>query len=331
MSPQPEREREGHRCNGYGHAPDCTCGWGGVYYTSASPHATMGGPIPPSGTRAVWEHAEFCRPTTCPECHAPVFFVRHNGGSVWFDTLGQPWPKHPCMAREHDIRWLERDFPGDEPGNRKVFGVIQEATVVEPGTSAFFVIRCSDGTIIKEEFVYTLNPCEAVGGLVRLELTPGNRVGARRFKAIDDMLEAHAAMLKREERRKKGREMGKRAQEKIERREYDDTKHGFSIRRKTGTLTIKFVANQDEIEAALGARGFNVYQEIVDRGPKSLALVAAKTKVVITPSAKGERHFSLTVSSKELDELLGGQWPTDDSWGAVVQRLQGWRNRGRSP
>jgi hypothetical protein len=39
-----------------------------------------------------------CFPTTCPECSADVYFIRHNGGSVWLDPpLGYPWPKHPCM------------------------------------------------------------------------------------------------------------------------------------------------------------------------------------------------------------------------------------------
>lgn len=36
--------------------------------------------------------------TTCPQCHSAVFFVQHNGGSVWFDELGPPWEKHPCFA-----------------------------------------------------------------------------------------------------------------------------------------------------------------------------------------------------------------------------------------
>ena len=26
-----------------------------------------------------------CFPTTCPKCHASVFFIQHNGGSVWVD------------------------------------------------------------------------------------------------------------------------------------------------------------------------------------------------------------------------------------------------------
>lgn len=27
----------------------------------------------------------------------PVWFIRHNGGSVWVDKLGWPWPKHECL------------------------------------------------------------------------------------------------------------------------------------------------------------------------------------------------------------------------------------------
>lgn len=38
--------------------------------------------------------------TTCPKCHSAVYFVRHNGGSAWFDGLGPPWDKHPCFATE---------------------------------------------------------------------------------------------------------------------------------------------------------------------------------------------------------------------------------------
>ena len=41
------------------------------------------------------------KPTKCPECGDPVFFHRNEcGGAVWFDALGWPWPKHPCMEVE---------------------------------------------------------------------------------------------------------------------------------------------------------------------------------------------------------------------------------------
>lgn len=54
---------------------------------------------------------DFCRPTTCPICGAEVFFIRHNGGSVWVDELGWPWPKHACF---------------DEPSARRVLDHVRE-------------------------------------------------------------------------------------------------------------------------------------------------------------------------------------------------------------
>jgi uncharacterized protein (DUF983 family) len=39
-----------------------------------------------------------CRPTKCPRCAESVYFIRHNGGSVWIEEpLGPPWWKHRCM------------------------------------------------------------------------------------------------------------------------------------------------------------------------------------------------------------------------------------------
>ncbi len=43
-----------------------------------------------------------CFQTQCPECHRPVYFIRHNGGSVWIDPpLGPPWYKHLCMDKAY--------------------------------------------------------------------------------------------------------------------------------------------------------------------------------------------------------------------------------------
>lgn len=39
-----------------------------------------------------------CIRTKCPKCSDAVFFIRHNGGSVWIDPpLGPPWYRHDCM------------------------------------------------------------------------------------------------------------------------------------------------------------------------------------------------------------------------------------------
>lgn len=81
-------------CNAWNHPPDCTCGWGGVFH-------------PPSATTALaWPTmpGSFVNPNAlCPKCGEKTFFYRAtNGGSVYFDALGPPWPKHPCMANGAD-------------------------------------------------------------------------------------------------------------------------------------------------------------------------------------------------------------------------------------
>ena len=43
-----------------------------------------------------------CRKTYCPECRDEVFFIKHNGGSIWVDSLGWPWPKHSCMHNDEE-------------------------------------------------------------------------------------------------------------------------------------------------------------------------------------------------------------------------------------
>jgi len=63
----------------------------------------------PATTRD-WHHQDFTRPSHCPKCGANVFFIRHNGGSVWLDELGWPWPKHACFdqpnsATSEFARW----------------------------------------------------------------------------------------------------------------------------------------------------------------------------------------------------------------------------------
>lgn len=77
-------------CNAWNHSSRCNCGWGGVSY--AAPLAGS----PPDEPRV-----QFVNPNArCPVCRASVYFYRsETGGSVYFDSLGWPWPKHPCMDR----------------------------------------------------------------------------------------------------------------------------------------------------------------------------------------------------------------------------------------
>lgn len=91
-------------CNAWNHSSDCPCGFGGEgqwgdgggsssNYTNNAP-STLQRAVA-SLTSYRYEKEDFCRPTTC-KCGAEVFFIRHNGGCVWVEELGWPWPKHEC-------------------------------------------------------------------------------------------------------------------------------------------------------------------------------------------------------------------------------------------
>jgi hypothetical protein len=57
--------------------------------------------------KAIAENAKFDEPRSylnpnakCPVCGASVFFYQsEDGGRVFFDDVGWPWPKHPCTDR----------------------------------------------------------------------------------------------------------------------------------------------------------------------------------------------------------------------------------------
>lgn len=129
----------------------------------------------PAG-RSVWRYHDddFCRPTSCPVCGDEVFFVRHNGGSVWFDELGPPWPKHACFDDEPVVRRLRRDLRSQvRRGNAAVFGVVIETVATRPGKGGRIVVRCSDGTIVDSEFDTEWDLVALVGQLVRVDRRDG--------------------------------------------------------------------------------------------------------------------------------------------------------------
>lgn len=75
-------------CNALNHRPDCNCGWGGEYHEGSRLESTDWS----LGDSHVNPNAR------CPKCQQKVFFYRSpEGGAVYFDRLGPPWPKHPCM------------------------------------------------------------------------------------------------------------------------------------------------------------------------------------------------------------------------------------------
>ena len=85
-------------CNAWNHPANCCCGFSG----DGSQGGFAGSVF---GARPLSEFRRSRRRSTslCPICGDEVYFIRHNGGCMWFDDLGHPWPKHPCF----------RDEPGD--------------------------------------------------------------------------------------------------------------------------------------------------------------------------------------------------------------------------
>lgn len=84
-------------CNAWNHPSSCICGWGGIGH--------LGRRGPGTYTREYWwvppitqTYESYVNPNAlCPVCGASVFFYQSpDGGKVFFDELGPPWPKHPC-------------------------------------------------------------------------------------------------------------------------------------------------------------------------------------------------------------------------------------------
>ncbi len=120
-----------------------------------------------AGTRTQWGHSDdFCRPSTCPICDGSVYFVRHNGGSVWFDSLGYPWPKHACFDTPPTVRIRLYYKSRVEPKAEELLGVVTETEVIEPGKSGRIVVKCHDQSIIDRTFTTDWDLVTLVGRLV---------------------------------------------------------------------------------------------------------------------------------------------------------------------
>lgn len=122
---------------GYNHYPNCTCGWcvGGhrgvnlnelhreMERRSASEFLKRNGASRLGSTCFVVPNA------TCPVCKASVYFYSNaNGSRVFFDSLGPPWPKHPCTDRPSVASRVARHAL--RPERRKI-GSVRE--IIEKG------------------------------------------------------------------------------------------------------------------------------------------------------------------------------------------------------
>jgi hypothetical protein len=89
-------------CNAKHHPPSCRCGWGGEGHLGKSIKS-----VKKADREGIYVQENFCHPTKCRHCGALIFFVRYNGGSVWFDELGKPWIKHGCYYSDADFPMKE--------------------------------------------------------------------------------------------------------------------------------------------------------------------------------------------------------------------------------
>jgi hypothetical protein len=90
-------------CNAWNHPPSCTCGWGGDGHAGRSGNYGAVDLARFSDLlRAAYDQEvrNYTTPNAkCPVCGRAVFFFQsQEGGRVFFDELGPPWPKHPCTA-----------------------------------------------------------------------------------------------------------------------------------------------------------------------------------------------------------------------------------------
>lgn len=92
-------------CNAWNHPPGCNCGWGGVNYGTHGYGNLLSsrlGDIISCNSISVFLRDDEARtsPTSCPWCGASVYYHTNGyGDSVYFDSLGYPWPVHECFKR----------------------------------------------------------------------------------------------------------------------------------------------------------------------------------------------------------------------------------------
>lgn len=82
-------------CNAWNHPPECSCGWGGEGHLGKRATGSSG-----NNHSSFTGNFSYTNPNArCPVCGTSVFFYQSpEGGRVYFDELGPPWPKHPCTS-----------------------------------------------------------------------------------------------------------------------------------------------------------------------------------------------------------------------------------------
>ena len=114
-----------------------------------------------------WPERDFTRPSHCPMCGDDVFFIRHNGGSVWVDELGWPWPKHACFDKPSEptrtfSNWTAKSSGLTNPKLAIITRIKEDARFAEP----ILEIRFTDSSRASLILRYTPSTSSLLGALV---------------------------------------------------------------------------------------------------------------------------------------------------------------------
>jgi len=97
-------------CNASNHSPQCDCGFGGGNYGTHSYGNSLSSSLQNeincdcnSNIKKNAEAETFL--VSCPWCGEEVFYHSNGcGDSVYFDSLGYPWPVHECFKKYWEDR-----------------------------------------------------------------------------------------------------------------------------------------------------------------------------------------------------------------------------------
>ncbi len=132
-------------CNAWNHSISCRCGWGGDGHLGQRTYGNPGGYgarsfFSTERSRKVGTHDSFVVANAkCPVCKEPVFFYQSEfGGRVFFDSLGWPWPKHPCTdSRPHRESLIPIELIGGDDDHDIV------RLITEFDAEGYFPLVCS--------------------------------------------------------------------------------------------------------------------------------------------------------------------------------------------
>lgn len=94
----------------------------------------------------------------CPICHQQVYYYQNiNGSKVWFDEIGTPWTKHPCLYSDEHIVSKTHDFSSKSESFITVPCLIEECHTV--GEKNYFKLSyCYPDGTKKQSYGITSKP-----------------------------------------------------------------------------------------------------------------------------------------------------------------------------